>query len=186
MKKVYIIYSYTGTYFSRFLRMMTDEKYVHVSICLDSNLKEVYSFGRQNPRWMFPCGFVNEDFQLISNLFQNAECQVYELQLSLKKWQALKHELQKYIDKRNAYHYNIKGLIHIKFNHIYRRQYHYVCSQFVGKLIQDSQIYDFQKDYSLINPHDVISIPNLNLIYEGKINNYIKEFSNEKINVKTI
>ena len=61
MKNVYLIFSFTGTYFSTFLKFMSGEKYIHVSLAFDKDLKEVYSFGRHNPRWAFPCGFSEEN-----------------------------------------------------------------------------------------------------------------------------
>lgn len=180
MKKIYIIFSYTGTYFSTFLRMMSGEKYIHVSISLDDKLKNVYSFGRKNPKWMFPSGFVMEDMKLITSFFEGATCQIYELPVRLVDLVHLRRELKKYIDHQNEYHYNLKGLVHIKFNRIYHRDHNFVCSQFVDKILQDSGIYDFHCDYSVIRPKNIMSIPNLKLIYEGKIINYLGALANEK------
>ncbi len=173
MKDIYIILSYTGTYFSTFLRLVLREKYVHVSVSLDKNLKNVYSFGRKNPKRIFPNGFVKEDMELITNFFQDASCQIYKLSITKKQLQQLRCELKKYKIHDSEYRYNIKGLIPIKFNKIYHRRHHFVCSQFVGKLFQDSEIYQFNKDYSLIKPKDIIHIPSLELIYEGKIIDYL-------------
>ena len=180
MKNIYIIFSYTGTYFSKLLKFVLGEKYVHVSISLDENLKNVYSFGRKNPKWMFPCGFVMENMELITSFFEGAVCQIYKLPVTKKQYRQFQRELKKFKDSENKYRYNIKGLVHIKFNRIYHRSHHFVCSQFVGKLLQDSEIYDFKKDYSLIKPRDVINIPHLDLIYEGKIIDYLEELENEK------
>ena len=175
MKNIYIIFSYTGTYFSTFLRLVSGEKYIHVSISLDENLKYVYSFGRKNPKWMFPSGFVMENMSLISSFFKDAICQIYRLPLTKKELLRLRKEIKKYKDKESDYHYNIKGLIHIRFNKIYHRRHHFVCSQFVAKLLSDSKIYDFRKEYSLVRPKDIINIPSLCKIYEGKIIDYLEE-----------
>ena len=173
-KKIYIMYSYTGTILSRIIKVFTHEKYVHISISLDKKLKKVYSFGRQNPRWMFPCGFAMEDIQLISQVCKNTICQLYELEISQSSYYKLKKKIKKYIKHKNCYRYNIKGLFHINFNKIYQRDTHFVCSQFIGKLFIDSDIYDFKKDYSIIKPKDIVSIPNNKLIYEGKTIDLIK------------
>ncbi len=180
MLNIYIIFSYTGTYFSRFLRLMTGEKYVHVSVSLDDKLKKVYSFGRKNPRWMFPTGFIMENMDLISSFFKNARFQIFELQITKAEYRRLRHELKKYLDHQNEFHYNVKGLVHIKFNRIYHRNHHFLCTQFVGKLLQDSKIYDFGKDYSLLRPKDFTKILNMRMIYEGKILDYLEALSNEK------
>jgi len=180
MKNVYIIFSFTGTYFSTFLRLMSGEKYIHVSLSFDDNLKEVYSFGRKKPRWMFPCGFVMEDMRTLSNIFKHAVCQIYALPLTKNEYRQLRKELKKYQDKKEDYYYNVKGLVHIQFNKIYHRKHHFVCSQFVGKILGDSKIHNFKKDYSLIRPKDIVKIPRLELKYEGKIIDYIKFLENEE------
>lgn len=180
MKNIYIIFSYTGTYFSTFLRFMSGEKYIHVSISFDENLKEVYSFGRRNPRWMFPCGFVMEDMKLVTKFFKGAICKIYKLPVTNKEYRQLRKEIKKYQDKSNEYHYNIRGLVHIQFNKIYHRDHHFVCSQFVGKILGDSKIYNFKKDYSLIRPKDISNIDYLKKIYEGKIIDYLRMLEYEE------
>lgn len=180
MKNVYIIFSYTGTYFSTFLSFMSGERYIHVSIAFDEKLKEVYSFGRKNPKWALPSGFVMEDMKKLTNYFKKAVCKIYVLPLTKKQYQQLRKELKKYQDKQNEYRYNIKGLIPIHFNKVYHRKYHFVCSQFVGKILEDSNIYEFNKDYSLIRPKDIINIPDLTFMYEGKIIDYLRNLEYEK------
>lgn len=180
VKKIYIILSYTGTYFSNFLKFILKEKYVHVSIGID-NLDNIYSFGRKKPNRMFPCGFVKEDLKSISSTFENSICQVYELKIKQREYRLLLKAIDKFKRRRKYLHYNIKGLVHIKFNKVYHRENHYVCSQFVGKILQESKIYDFKKDYSLIKPNDVLSIKKLNLIYEGTITNCLDKLKNSNI-----
>lgn len=178
MKDIYLIFSYTGTYFSTFLRFMTREKYVHVSIAFDKDLEKVYSFGRKNPKWIYPNGFVREDMNLIVNFFKNADCQIYSLPITKKQYYDLKKEIEKYMKNENDFYYNIKGLVFIQFNKIYHRSHHFVCSQFVGKILQNSHVYDFKKDYSIIKPKDIITMKNLKIIYEGKIADYLRKVEN--------
>lgn len=44
MKKIYIILTHTGTLLSKIIKMYTKDEYSHVSISLDSELEEMYSF----------------------------------------------------------------------------------------------------------------------------------------------
>ena len=46
MKKIYIILTFTGTALSRIIKLTTRVEFAHVSIALDEELKEMYSFGR--------------------------------------------------------------------------------------------------------------------------------------------
>lgn len=178
-KKIYIMYSFTGTFFSRIIKTFTQEKYTHVSICLDKKLKKVYSFGRKNPRWMIPCGFAKEDIHLLSKVCKNTTCKFYELEISQHCYYKLKRNIKEYVKNKNNYHYNIKGLPYINFNKIYKRDTHFVCSQFVGKLFIDSNIFQFNKDYSIIKPKDIVSIPDIKLLFEGKIIDLIIQLEND-------
>ena len=60
MSKIYVVLTYTGTVLSRFVKLFTKGEYSHVSISLDENLEEMYSFGRINPYIPFWGGFVQE------------------------------------------------------------------------------------------------------------------------------
>ena len=156
-KKVYIIMSYTGSIFSKFLRIVLKNKFVHVSIGLDKQLQNVYSFGRKRPRTMFPGGFVKEDINKISHI--------------------LKREIRKFTENEKKYGYNIFGLIPLNFNIRFERKNHFVCSQFVGRILQEAGIYNQDKNYSLIKPNDISKIYGLNKVYEGKMTYLIDKYS---------
>ena len=60
MKEIYIVLTHTGTVLSRIIKDYTQDEFSHVSISLDKELKEMYSFGRLNPYNPFWGGFVQE------------------------------------------------------------------------------------------------------------------------------
>ena len=59
-KKIYIVLTYTGTFMSKVIKIFTRAKYCHVSISLDEELTQMYSFGRLNAYNPFIGGFVHE------------------------------------------------------------------------------------------------------------------------------
>ena len=173
--KIEIIFSYTGTAFSKFLKLMTRSKYVHISICLDGNPNEIYSFGRKNPRHMLPAGFVKEDLKYISELYKKAICLVYEKEIDEKQFNNLKNCINEYIKEQDKYQYDILGLTFMVIGKPYQRRYHRVCSQFVGMVVQKAQIYDFEgKHYSLIKPNDFYNMPDKERIYQGNLREYFE------------
>lgn len=175
MKKIYIIISNSGTLVSKILKLFTKQKYVHVSIALDKNLKEAYSFGRKYVYSPIPGGFINEEYVKRCKHFNKSISKIYELEIDYKKYNNLKKELEnKYKRYNKKYKYNYRGLYFIQFNKIHHRDYHYLCSQFCGKLLIDNKIMDFNKDYSLIKPKDFLDINYTNLIFEGKTIDYLK------------
>ena len=60
MKKVFLVFSHSGTILSKVIRLYTREKYSHISISLDEDLKRMYSFGILRPYNPFLGGFVHE------------------------------------------------------------------------------------------------------------------------------
>lgn len=60
MKKVYFVLTYSGTILGQIIRMKTRREYSHVSIALDEQLQEMYSFSRLHPYNCFVGGFVHE------------------------------------------------------------------------------------------------------------------------------
>ena len=60
MKKIYIVLTHTGTVLSKIVRFYTGKEFSHVSISLDEDLNQMYSFGRLNPYIPFIGGFVKE------------------------------------------------------------------------------------------------------------------------------
>ena len=169
--KIYIMLAYTGTFYSRILKRILKNKYVHVSIAMDKDLKKLYSFGRKNPTSMFPCGFVNENITNITNVFNKAECQIFELEISREEYIKLENKINEFKLREFEYGYNILGLLPLNFNIKLDRKKHFICSQFIGYLLQESGIYDFKKSYSLIKPRDIKEMSNLNKVYEGEMKN---------------
>ena len=60
MKKIYIVLTYTGTILSKIVKMYTRREFSHVSIALDEDLDQMYSFGRINAYNPFWAAFVQE------------------------------------------------------------------------------------------------------------------------------
>ena len=175
MKKIYIIATSNSTWPSRIFRIATREKYAHISIALDKKWKKVYSFGRKKLRWPLPGGFVIEDFDAICNFFKYSYCRVYELEITAQQLYSLKTELKNnYIKNNDKYHYNLIGLPMVGINRAHHRKYHHTCSSFCAKVLIDTGIVNFKKDYSIIKPKDFFEIKNANLIYEGETLDFLK------------
>ena len=49
MKNIYLIITYTGTIPAKLIKLYTKNEYSHISISLDKELTEMYSFARLNP-----------------------------------------------------------------------------------------------------------------------------------------
>lgn len=179
MRKIYIILSYSGSGFSRFLRLFNDDKFVHTSISLDRNLNRCYSFGRKILYFPLPGGFIMEDFRKNVTYFKNSEFKIFELLVDDDRYISLVKDIEdNYVSYINKYRYNIIGLYYIWRNKIKHRDYHFVCSSFCAKVLSDNGVFDFGKDYSLVRPGDFLNLNYSGMVYEGKVIDYFKKGCN--------
>lgn len=170
MKSIYIVLTATGTLVSRCIGLYTKARYNHVSLCLDSDIHEFYSFGRKITWFPLYGGFVIE--RKDSGLFKafgNTMCAVYRLDVEEHKFEALEQTIRHFILNRRKYGYNLIGLFGVMLNVPLKRKNKFFCTQFVATMLQNNGIHDFGKELSLVTPHDFYEIPELVMIYEGRL-----------------
>lgn len=170
MESIYLVLTATGTLFSRCIGLYTKARYNHISLCLDSDINEFYSFGRKI-RW-FPLigGFVVEHIDSgVFKAFGKTTCVIYRLDICDEKYEVLKQSVDMFISNRKKYGYNLLGLLGVMLNMPLKRKNKYFCTQFVAAMLQKCGIHDFEKDSSLVTPHDFYDIAELIPVYEGRL-----------------
>jgi hypothetical protein len=177
-KEVYILLTNTGSLLTKLIKLYTKKPYNHASIAFDRHLSEVYSFGRKTARNPFIGGFVKEDVR--EGLFKQADCAIYSITVTESQIQRIKYYLQEIEKRKKQYRYNFLGLFGVMFNKPIKRNNAFFCSQFVAFLLKESTIIHFQKPISLIAPYDLQCVPNVQLMYEGKLKDYQNEENTEK------
>ena len=110
-KKIYILLTDTGTLFTKLIKLYTKKPYNHASISFDSELSEVYSFGRKTARNPFIGGFVKEDVD--KGLFKEANCAVYALTVNEVQLQKMNCYIKEIEAQKGEYRYNLLGLFGI-------------------------------------------------------------------------
>lgn len=179
MKKIYIVSTYTGTILSYLIKVILDVPYTHISIGLDENLEELYSFGRLNVNNPVLGGFVREciDGGLYKKKY-NSTCKVYSIELEDE--QALKlYEIIKYfIKNKKDFKYDSKFLIKFLYSNPEASEKRFVCSQFVAYVLEASGINLFDKPYYLVTPLDFYNLKCLEVEYEGLLSEYRLEYFN--------
>lgn len=171
--KIYILLSHSGSMFSKAINICTREPYTHVSISLDENLKELYSFGRIKPYNPIIGGFVKEDVvNGTYGRFPNTTCALYSLQIDDIQYKRLRKELNKFKRESNMYGYNLLGVVSAAFNYPLHRRYSYFCSQFVSEILLNSGIKIIDKNPSLTSPMDFRTCEKLEFVYEGSLKTY--------------
>lgn len=181
--EIYLVFSKSGTWLSRVLRLYLRKKYVHVSLSFDNKFNHMYSFGRVNPNNPFSGGFVIEDFRHgVYKKHEDAECLIYKIEISQQQYNQIKKQLKQYEINPEKYKYNALGLITAMLNIELKRDYHYFCTQFITEQFKQVGIINSSKPAGLFRPEDLIlNIDNLEPIYEGYICEYIKQNDEEII-----
>lgn len=173
MKKIYLILSHSNTIPSKIVKIFTKYNYSHISIALKKDISTMYSFGRKKYNNPFIGGFIIEKRDgLFYKKFNKTKCVVLEIDISNKQYNKLISILRIYKDNINIYKYDFLGTALNVFKINYKRENYSVCSEFVGNLLEECDIYNFNKKY--IRPKDFMLIPNKKIIYEGLLLNYEK------------
>ena len=169
-KKIYILLTDTGTLFTKLIKLYTKKPYNHASISFDSELSEVYSFGRKTARNPFIGGFVKEDVD--KGLFKEANCAVYALTVNEVQLQKMNHYIKEIEAQKGEYRYNLLGLLGFLLNKPIKRKKAFFCSQFVATVLKECNIIDFGKSPSLVAPNDLQKVSKCQLVYEGELKTY--------------
>lgn len=170
MNNYYIVLSHSNTILARLVRGFTGHYYNHTSLALSRELDEFYSFGRKNPRMLFPAGFISEGVHTgYFGLKPQTKIAVLKAELSDEDYQLMLTQLDEFRQQRSLYRYNILGLPVALFNIPWGRNKHYTCSGFVAYCMRG--ILKFDKHYSLIKPEDFYRF-DFEKIYEGTAGEY--------------
>lgn len=180
-KKGYILLTDTGTLFTKLIKLYTKKPYNHASIAFDSDLSEVYSFGRKTAGNPFVGGFVKEDMK--SDLFNQADCAIYSFTVTDVQWQKMNRYIQDIETQKEHYRYNWLGLFGFIIKRPIKRKKAFFCSQFVASVLKECNIIDFGKPLSLIAPYDLQRISNFQLIYHGGLKDYYHEHTDDVVYV---
>lgn len=172
-RQLYIVLSKTGTNLSKVIRYVTKADYNHVSLSLDPELNEMYSFGRRFPRNPLLGGFVQESKDCpFFKLFSETEVKVLSLDIDESTYQDIRSEFNYMRDHKFMYHYNYIGLVLAAFNIHFKPNYTYYCSEFAKEILLNHNIEGAKDLEKIPQPIHFEDIPNTTEVYTGKLNQY--------------
>ncbi|MFD1849819.1 hypothetical protein [Oceanobacillus bengalensis] len=170
---VYIMLSDTGTIFTNIIKKYTRAPYNHASLSFDPELREMYSFGRKNPKNPLNGGFVKENvFTGTFSRYRETTCVIYKLEVTDREVEKMKRILEIFIRNDNKFLYNILGVIGVSLKEPIEFSNSYFCSQFVAEVLRRSGIKLWDKLPVMVTPDDFRNNERLQLIYEGKLFDY--------------
>ena len=176
MKEIYILLTHTGTVLSNIVKFYTKKDYTHVSISLDSKLKELYSFGRLNPYNPFKGGFVREDLESGTFArFKNTTGAIYVLRVTDEQYKTIKETIEYVKTNKTKYKFNVLGLFLVSINKKYQKKDTFYCAEFVKYVLEKSVNKKMLPE--IIKPMDFLKLENIEQIYEG----YLRKYQSEKV-----
>lgn len=170
---IYVLLTDTGTVFTKLIKGYTSAPYNHASIALDENLSEVYSFGRKCATNPWVAGFVEEDInEGVYRHFPLTQCVVLRLKVCEEQRDELRRMIHYHKWNRDAYKYNLLGLIFLTMKVNYAPKNAYFCSQFVAELLRGMNMKLWDRPSALVTPNDFLMHSQFEVIYEGKLYDY--------------
>lgn len=178
MKKIYILLTHTGTALSKIIKGFTKDEFSHVSIALDIELKEMYSFGRLNPYNPFWGGFVHEYIDKGTfKRFYKTRAKVYSLEITEQQYEFIKNYIEQVKNNKENYKFNVIGLFAAGFHKKINKQKSFYCAEFVKYVMEKADIKTDLPD--IVKPEDFKNIKELQEIYGG----LLRKYQSPKINV---
>jgi len=175
MQKLYIVLTFTGTALSRIIKIFTKNEFAHVSIALDDELNEMYSFGRLNPYNPFWGSFVQEGINIGTfKRFRNTSAEVYSIWVSDEQYEKARKIIAYYIENRQKYRFNFIGLACVGINKRITRKNRFYCAEFVKHILKSVRITEANKLPKLIKPEDFKQMEGIRLEYKGLLRKYNK------------
>lgn len=175
MKKIYIVLTHTGTNLSKIIKHWTKDEFSHVSISLDEDLQEMYSFGRLHPYNPFWAGFVKEvPNEGTYKRFSKTKSCIYSIEIDDHKFVQLRNTIYNMWENRKKYKFNIIGLLAIGFKKEIKIHNYFYCAEFVKYVLEEANI-DLELPRKMIRPEDFKNVKNKTLEYSGLLNKYKKK-----------
>lgn len=171
MKKIYIVLTHTGTTLSKIIKSYTKDEFSHVSIALDSQLQEMYSFGRLHPYNPFWGGFVHEYIDKGTyKRFYRTTTRVYSYEVAEEQYEKLKNNIKQIEANKEDYEFNIAGLVALGFHKKIGKEKSFYCAEFVKYVIEKANIN--MNLPTVIKPEDFKNVEGLQEIYNGLLRKY--------------
>lgn len=175
MKKIYILLTKSDTYISKIIKLTTADKYTHASISFNESLQPLYSFARMKTDFPLPAGLRTEPFDSgFYHKYPHIPCALYAIEVENEVYETAKAEVEHMMSSASLYRYNLMGLIFCRLNISIERKFHYFCSEFVSKILENSNAVTLPKEPGLMRPNDYTKMEDFICLFEGELYDLIQ------------
>ena len=163
---LYVVFSSTPNKMGAMIRRITGTPYNHVSIALDENLSQMYSFARRFYHTPFYGGFVKESVSRYHINGKTADIRVCRIPITSDQSSTLDALLKEMLSRQDTYLYNHLSALTVPFRRRVSIQDAYICVDFVVDILHSVGIpLDAKTNYSvgeleaLLRPYAVYTGP---------------------------
>jgi len=173
---IYVIVSRTPTYIGKIIRRALRQKYNHVSISLDKNLTNMYSFGRLMVDNPLIGGIIKESRKSLSlGTNKIVSSKIYKIPVTNEQYEMVNKKISTLFNDSEGYYYNYLGAIGVFLNLKIKLYKTYICSEFVLEVLKEADLLATDKDISLVTPEEITIMLKDYLIFEGELKDYEKD-----------
>lgn len=173
MKTLYLVLSATPYKMGKFIRAMTHSPYNHISISLDKNLLELYSFARYYINTPFYGGFVHEEIDRFIYNQTISSIQVYEITITQAQYDKIKYLIDEIKSRSDSYQYNMASSLLYIFSKGIELDHCFNCLEFIVYLLKQINLLDQDLPLYAYTFQDIQTLFKNQLIFEGNLTHYI-------------
>lgn len=156
---LYIVLTRTNTMISRLIHLFTHDEYTHAALALDSELQEMYSFGRKYTYNPFLGRFKQERLnEGTYGLAKKLPGVILDIEVSPEDYMHVRELIEHFRSNQERYRYNVRGLFYGLLKKPTTRDDRFLCSQFVYFVLHESRIVEFDIPASLVRPVDFLTL----------------------------
>ena len=170
MRNLYIVLSRTSSILSRIITRATGDRFSHVSLSLDDNINEMYSFGRIYAYTPLIGGFVRESLKFgTMKRFRTAEVVILRVPITNEKWEEIENFIETMYRERKKYHYSFRGAYKAWHGIPFHRENYFYCSEFVRFLLEKFSLIDKDEYGDVVRPYDFLKLRRGEKVYQGRL-----------------
>lgn len=176
---VYVVLSRTQTGIARILRTFGGLEYNHVSVALDHDLKELYSFARSEKYGIITGRLVREtsDRYLVGAKGE-VPILVYRIPVTGEEWEQVRDEIRNIMND-SKYVYNLFSVMTYPIFGGFSIYKGYSCSEFVAGILKHLG-YELDRPQHTYRPDDLRPVLEEYLYYEGSLQDYMPELTTDE------
>ena len=170
---IYVILSRTYTRIGKLIRYCSKSQFNHVSISLDENMSEMYSFARLSAKNPFVGGMVKENpYRFSLGHCREVEVKIYCIPVTEEQYNEVKSFVYNTYTDDEKYYYNLIGVFNVLFKSNLQVYKTYICTEFVSEVFRQGGIELLEKRCNLVSLKDFEENLDQYLMYNGNLYEY--------------